>query len=106
MGSASDPQHLSKALAELIALRGLARKRGNSQLQDVWQEVAGAKIGSQSRATVIKRGVLHVSVSNAALLSEIVAFHKTSLLEALKERHAHLKIRDLKFRLKGDLRTE
>jgi predicted nucleic acid-binding Zn ribbon protein len=104
-GKAAGPQPLSQALSELIALRGLARVRGESQLAAIWQEVAGATIASSTRVIGVNRGALHVAVANAPLLSELASFHKASLLEALRERHGHLKIRDLKFRLKGDMRT-
>lgn len=102
MDSASEPQHLSKALAELIALRGLARVRGDEQLKSIWKEIAGERIGSHTRVLNVRRGVLEIAVNNAALLNELVAFHKLSLLSALKRQHGELKIRDLKFRLKGD----
>jgi hypothetical protein len=36
-------------------------------------------------------------------LSELASFHKQSLLRTLQQKHGELKIRDLKFRLKGDL---
>lgn len=95
------PQPLAKALSELIALRGFARVRGDAQLTSVWSEVAGETIAAQTKVIGIKRGVLQVSVSNSPLLGELVSFHKTSLLKALKKQHADLKIRDLKFRLKA-----
>lgn len=100
---AGGPQHLSKALSQLIALRGLAGVRGESQLATVWKEVAGEKIAAGTRVLGINRGVLQVAVGNSPLLSELAAFHKGALLAALQERHADLKIRDLKFKLKGDL---
>lgn len=103
MRSDSGPQHLSRALADLIALRGYARVRGNVQLQSAWADVAGPQVAGQSRATAIKRGVLQVSVAHAPLLSELVAFLKQTLLDALRTRHPHLKIKDLKFKLDSDL---
>ena len=103
MGSASGPQHLSQAISELIALRGLARSRGDAQLAEIWKQVAGDKLAEQTRVLGIKRGVLQVAVANAPLLSELSSFHKFSLLETLQSRHAGLKLRDLKFHLNGDL---
>lgn len=98
-----EPKQLSQALSELIALRGLARVRGESQLAGVWKEIAGGAIAANTRVLGIKRGVLQVGVSNAPLLSELASFHKGSLLEVLTKKHADLKIRDLKFLLKGDI---
>ena len=87
------------ALTELIALRGYARVRGDAQLQSAWAETAGLAIARQTRAVAIRRGVLHVSVDHAPLLSELAGFYRQTLLEKLREKHADLKIRDLKFKL-------
>jgi len=94
---------LSRALAELIALRGYARARGDAQVQAAWAEVAGPEIARQTRALGIKRGVLQVSVSHAALLAELVGYHQVSLLAALQSRHGDLRIRDFKFKLDSGL---
>ena len=97
----SDPRHLSGALSELIALKGLARVRGDTQLAAVWKEVAGSEIASGTHVCGIRRGVLHIDVGNAALMAELAGFHKQSLLARLRTQHADLRIRDLKFRLRG-----
>lgn len=99
----SGPQSLSEVLSKLIALRGYARKQGSAQLQAAWAGVAGEWPG-QTRAVAIKRGVLQVSVVQAPLLSELVAFHRQRLLARLQSEHAHLGIKDLKFRLDSDLK--
>ncbi len=106
MGPASDPEHLSHALSEVIARRGLARVLGNEQLQATWKEVAGEKVFRQTRVTAIRNGVMQIAVSNAALLSELAGFEKQSLLTDLQEKHPELRIRDLKFRLKGSMRSK
>ncbi|MEX0702574.1 MAG: DUF721 domain-containing protein [Planctomycetales bacterium] len=97
----SGPESLGKALSELVALRGLARPRGEAQLADAWRRIAGPRISSATKALGVRRGVLHVAVSNSPLLSELASFHKSSLLAAFQRDHADLKIRDLKFRLNG-----
>lgn len=100
---AAEPQHLSEAISQLISLRGLARRRGQEQLESVWSAVAGPRLGERTRVQSFNRGVLNVSVTNAATLSELVSFHRDSLLRRLQDEHPELKIRDLKFRLKGKL---
>jgi len=97
----SDPRHLSGALSELIALKGLARVRGETQLAAVWSEAAGPEIAAGTQVRGIRRGVLQIDVANAALMGELAGFHKQSLLSTLQEQHADLRIRDLKFRLRG-----
>jgi len=98
----AEPQRLANSLSELIALRGLANSRGRTELQDAWSEVA-REWGRHTRALELKRGVLHVGVSNAPLRSELESYHKASLLKALKEQSSTSRVRDLKFVLKGDL---
>ena len=99
MGRGPGPQRLARALAELIAQRGYARVRGDAQLQSAWAEASGPAIARQTRAVAIRRGVLHVAVAHAPLLSELAGFHRLALVEKLQERHADLRIRDVKFKL-------
>lgn len=103
MGAASEPQHVSRALSELIALRGLARFRGEAELANIWNELAGSAIAAQTRVLGIRRNVLNVGVSNSALLSELASFYRTELLQKLQERWPELQIKELKFRLDGRL---
>jgi hypothetical protein len=101
MSAASGPRRLSDALSELIALRGLARVRGNAEVEAAWKEVAGPRISGETRVLRASRGVLTIGVTNSPLLSELVGFHRQSLLESLKANYPQLEITDLKFRLRG-----
>ena len=101
----AEPQHVRKVLSELIALKGLARVHGIEQLQQAWRTVAGDDIGRCSRAIELTRGVLHVGVGNSAVLNELAGFHKQVLLEQLRQKFAHLKIREIKFRLKTERKS-
>jgi hypothetical protein len=96
-----DPQPLSVALAELIALRGFARVRSDDELQSAWKQVAGDEWAGQSRPLQVTRGVLTVAVSSAPLLNELVSFRTAELLQRLKQLYPHLKVKSLKFRLTG-----
>lgn len=100
----SGPEHLAQAISRLIALRGLARVRGESQLQQTWNTVAGERIASHTKALEIRRGVLHIGVANAPMLGELASFHKGTLLTKLQTDHPDLRIRDLKFKLKTDIK--
>ena len=102
MAAAPRPQHLSNALSELIALRGWARNRSDAQLEAIWRDVAGSVVASQTKVYGIKRGVMQVNVSNSPLLSELVMFHKCSLLKGLREKHPNLNVHELKFRLQSN----
>ncbi len=103
MSNGRKPQTLSAALSELITLRGWARAGGDSQLAEAWNAVAGEATVKQTRVQKLKRGVLHVAVTNAPLLSELASFHRVDLLERLQTDYPELRIRDLKFRLQGRL---
>ena len=95
--------HLSRALADVISLRGLAGKRSNDQLAAAWRHVVGSEFSERTRVLGVRRGILQIGVASAPLLSELVSFHKTELLERLQSEHADLKIRDLKFRLQSSI---
>lgn len=100
-----DPAALGDVLSQLFALRGYGRIRGDQQLHHAWRQVAGDQIAAQTRVSGVKNGVLQVGVASSALLSELAAFHKHSLLQRLQTVHPHLKIKDLKFKLRGGLGT-
>lgn len=99
----SEPQHLSAALSELIARRGLARVQGNAQLVAAWNRAAGDRIASRTKVLGLNRSVLEIGVANAALMSELVSFHAATLLEKLRAEYTEESVRDLRFRLKTDL---
>jgi len=96
-----DPQPLSRALAELIALRGFARVRADDELQSAWKRVAGDELAGQTRALQVARGVLSIAVTSAPLLNELVSFRSAELLQQMQQRFPHLKVKNLKFRLTG-----
>ena len=98
---AHDPQPLSVALAELIALRGFARVRGDEELHSAWKCIAGEELAGQTKPLQIARGVLTVAVSSAPLLNELVSFRSSELLGRLKQQFPHLNVKSLKFRLNG-----
>jgi predicted nucleic acid-binding Zn ribbon protein len=87
----------------LIALRGWAQVQGHARLAEAWKAAAGAPIAAATRVLGIRRGVLQVAVGNSPLLSELAAYHKSSLLAALSQECPELKVRDLKFIMKGNL---
>ena len=98
---AHDPQPLSVALAELIALRGFARVRSDDELRSAWKRVAGDELAAQARPLQLTKGVLTIAVSSAPLLNELAAFQSADLLQRLKQKVPHLNVKSLKFRLNG-----
>jgi hypothetical protein len=104
MTAVPNPHRLSDVLAQYISVRGLARRRADTQLQTIWNEIAGERIAAETRVLNLRQGVLQIAVSNSSLLTELVSFQKTALLETIRKDHPDFQIRDLKFRLRGDLR--
>ncbi|MDB5347920.1 MAG: hypothetical protein JWP89_6297 [Schlesneria sp.] len=96
-----EPQPLSFALAELIALRGFARVHSDDEMRLAWKKVAGDELSAQARPLQLVRGVLTIAVSSAPLLNELVSFQSADLLARMKQMVPHLKIKSLKFRLNG-----
>ena len=94
-----DPLPLSAAIAELIALRGFARRQADTELQEVWAAATGNEWAKATRPRQIVRGVLYVDVTSSALLSELSAFHGPELTRKLQQAAPHLKIKSIKFRL-------
>jgi hypothetical protein len=95
----SDPQPLSLALAELIAVRGFARSRADDDLQIAWRAAAG-EFAASTKAVKVARGVLSVEVRSTGVLNELVAFHAATLTAAMQREAPQLRIKSIKFRLK------
>ena len=93
-----EPKALADILREVDALRGYDKKNSRQRLAEAWRDVAG-EAAAASHPTMVKSGVLHVAVRNAAVLDELANFRREAILAALRERHAGLKLRGLKFNL-------
>lgn len=100
----SGPLHVSKALSELISLRGFARVQGDAQLQAAWDQAAGPDIAPLTKVGGLSRGTLQVLVANPALLAELNGFHKTNILQLLKQTRPEYKVKQLKFKLQSGLK--
>ena len=95
------PQKLKKALEELIARRGLAQGKGRAELAAAWRAAAGPEVSANTRLLSYRGGVVEIGVRHAALLNRLKSFEHPLLLARLQEQEE--KIRDLKFRLSGDI---
>ena len=106
MASETSPLHVSRALGELIALRGFARSQGDAQLQAVWDQAAGPDIAAYTRVGELNRGTLQVLVANPSLMAELNGFHKANILQALRDARPEYKFKQLKFKLQTNLRKK
>lgn len=97
------PASLGAALSELFALKGYGNTKGDAQLAEAWKAVAGERIASMTAVLGVNRGVLQIGVASSAMLNELASFHRRRLVEKLKAQYPALKLKDIKFRLRGDL---
>ncbi len=101
MSEYDEPFRLGSALSELIAIRGYARIEENRRYHLAWKAVADAAWLPHTKVSRVVRGRMEIDVNNGPLLSELSSFHARDLLARLQAEHAELKIKDLKFRLRG-----
>ncbi|WP_417851798.1 DciA family protein [Thalassoglobus sp.] len=100
---AKDPENLDNILSELFHLRGYNRFKANEQLQEMWDQVAEEFSHAAMKVKGIKNGVLEITLSNSALLYQLDSFYKSEFLHTIQTEYKHLKVREIKFRLKGNL---
>jgi hypothetical protein len=101
MSEFDEPLKLSAALSELIARRGYAAFEENRQYREAWAAVAGETLSRQTKVARVSRGQMTIEVDHGPLLSELTSFHSGELLKRLQTEFAPLKIKGLRFRLKG-----
>ena len=92
-----DPQRISDVLTDLMATRGYAQLSANQECNEAWKSVVG-NIHKLSRATEVKRGVLHVVVSNSVVMQELT-FRKQELIPALDAALPSHQVKDVRFRV-------
>lgn len=93
------PRPLSDVLGELFAARGFGRLRAHQELEDAWNAAVGEPGCRQTRLGDVRRGVLNVTVAHPALLEELAAFRKASLLAALRRDAPGTVVHDIRFRI-------
>jgi len=93
------PLALSEILGELFTLRGYGRFRARQELEQAWKAAVGEPLCRQTQLGEVRRGVLNVTVSHPALLEELAAFRKPSLLAVLRSDAPGTTIHDIRFRV-------
>jgi predicted nucleic acid-binding Zn ribbon protein len=97
------PQAIASILSELISRRGLGRLRGQEHLEEAWRKAIGEPGARYTQVGGLRRGVLEILVANSILLQELAGFQKQSLLKRLREALQSEYVRELKFRLDGNM---
>ena len=91
-------KQLSDVVSQLLVKKGYAQVQTAATCEAAWQKAAGPRLGPQTRAGTIKRGVLEVMVKNSAVLQEL-QFVKVQLIKSLGQSTPDSKIKDVKFRV-------
>jgi hypothetical protein len=91
------PKALSEILGELFAVRGYNQLCAREMLEKAWNSAVGEPDCAQTRLGEVRHGVLNVVVAHAALLEELAAFRKPSLLKALHVHAPGTAIHDIRF---------
>ena len=95
------PRSFSEIISAALGKIGLAQRFRESAIQDQWEQIVGEFVAAHTRAAGLQRNVLTVEVDHSMWLQELSLLHKQVMLEKLREQLPELKIRDLKFRLRG-----
>ncbi|MGE3820712.1 MAG: DUF721 domain-containing protein [Isosphaeraceae bacterium] len=93
------PKPVADILGELFAARGFGRLRALRELEDAWNAAVGEPACRQTRLGDVRRGVLNVTVAHPALLEELSAFQKPTLLAALRKNAPGTVVHDIRFRV-------
>ncbi len=104
--SSGGPIPLARVMSELVQRRGWNQQQGDRVLLDAWESVTEERVSTHTRIGTLRNGALTIHVSNSPLLSELVSFHKTKLLSAMKEKLPQTRLKELKFRLDSSIKNK
>ena len=92
------PKKPADIIAQLMARTGYGQLKSADELENTWNQIADEKWRSQTRVTVIKRGVLEVVVGNSVLIQRL-EFEKKRLLADFKTNQPKINLKDIRFRI-------
>jgi len=92
-----EPKTLREILEELRKQVGREKQRVSTEVQRAWEEAAG-EAASHSTPTLLRDGILYVSVDSPAWLLELGGYKKAELLARLQKSVKSKFIADIRFR--------
>ena len=95
------PQKIGDVLTDLLAQRGYAQVATHEALRKGWSAVVG-NLEKFTRVADVKRGTLHVIVTNSVVMQELT-FRQQELTLAVSEQLPDHKIKEIRFRI-GSIR--
>ncbi|RQD73914.1 MAG: DUF721 domain-containing protein [Candidatus Syntrophonatronum acetioxidans] len=91
-------EKISDSLDKTLHKLGIKKKIKEEMALFHWEEVAGPKISSKTRAEFIKGGILFIKVSSSVWSQQLV-FLKKSLIKKLNHRLGERIVQDIYFRV-------
>lgn len=91
------PKKIGDVLTDLLAQRGYAQVASQEELQQGWSNTVG-NLKKFTRAVEVKRGTLHVIVSNSVVMQELT-FRKQELVGLMAEALPDHKIKEIRYRV-------
>jgi hypothetical protein len=92
------PQAIGRIVSRLLARTGYAQEQGSEALATAWQTAVPPLLADRCRPGRLRRGVLEVFVSHAAVAQEF-GFHKQEVLSRLRQALPDTSIADIRCRL-------
>ena len=89
-------QHIASALKTLIKSSGLQKGLDQQRAIDLWSEVVGKSIDSNTEPVSVEHGVLSIKTKNSAWSQEL-QLQKPQILEKLNKKLDKKIIKDIRF---------
>jgi predicted nucleic acid-binding Zn ribbon protein len=90
---------MSKLVPSVMKGLGLEQRLQQSQVFVLWPEIVGADIAKHAQPVSLRNGLLVVAVDHPVWLQELSRYHKSLLLQNIKERVGKTTVRDIVFRI-------
>ncbi|HWL07657.1 MAG TPA: DUF721 domain-containing protein [Planctomicrobium sp.] len=101
----TEPEGLGSVLSSLFARKGYGKAQSSRQLHELWNDSVDIDVAAVTKVLNLRNGVLQVAVANSAMLSELASFRRMEILAKLKETTSGHQIKDLKFKLRSQLKS-
>lgn len=90
----SDIKPLGKVLEELLRTYRLQSKVNEVNLVHEWEKIVGPLIAKRTEKIVLKKGILHLTISSAPLKQEL-RYSKEQILQLIDERFGKGYVKDI-----------
>ena len=95
-GRAAKP--LGECLKEFFSRSGVGFMMQHPELHSAWREIVGDALAQRARIVAFHRGMVEVVVDSSTLMHEI-RFHRTALLQDLREKVSKPFISNIRFKV-------